>query len=99
MGLEEIALTRLLWSAKSTYANPLRLSTSRDVMFPNASRACLSSGSVMPCEGLACLTKPRTASGLTAADFFWLEPDLAPVFFDAAGAFEVALPVEGSCGV
>lgn len=57
MGLAAMAFCRPSGSAKSTYANPLRLSISTLSSTPNTFRASSISGSVMPCEGLACLRK------------------------------------------
>ena len=56
---------------------------------PNTSMACLSKGSVTPCDGFACFTKARVAPAVgCVVDFFcWLDwPALALPFAPPAAA-------------
>ena len=77
-------------SAKSTYANPLRLSISTFSSPPNTFSASSINGSVMPCDGLACL---RKACLLVASGTGREGVDRA---VGAAGAAEVEA-VAGAC--
>lgn len=55
IGLALMAFCKLSGSAKSTYAKPFFLSISTLLIVPKTAKASSSRGSVIPCDGFACL--------------------------------------------
>ena len=66
-GLAPIAFCKPSGSAKSTYAKPFFLSISTFVTLPKAAKISWRSGTVTPCEALACLRTACVAVGVSEA--------------------------------